>query len=247
MKCIIVRSLLCLFLLIPNKLVAQEKKVIVKFNEDETKILSKKIKKLSYQLSQELKSIEKKINLYINSEFLDFNDDLMFQIKENISQFLLTELNSFSKKFKLNQEIYSQKCKEFKEEEDNTIELYDISTNSSDLNENANNNDNDQNFLMTEEPDQLLQNRDKELDEIVRGVNNLQELFKDLHVIIIEQGTILDRIDYNIDEAAIHTAKGKQHLKNASELQKNSCFRNVMLFLVVFIFIESILLMIKFL
>ena len=42
MKCIIVRSLLCLFLLIPNKLVAQEKKVIVSnFERNYSTILSR--------------------------------------------------------------------------------------------------------------------------------------------------------------------------------------------------------------
>jgi hypothetical protein len=55
----------------------------------------------------------------------------------------LTELNTFSKKFKLNQELYSQKYKEFAIEEDNNnaLELYDISTNNSDLNDNINRNE----------------------------------------------------------------------------------------------------------
>ena len=96
------------------------------------------------------------------------------------------------------------------------MELYDLSTNNSDLNENINNNDVDQNnFLMTEEPDQILQKRDNELNEIVRGVNNLQELFKDLRVIVIEQGTILDRIDYNIDVGYNNVSKGKKSLEKA--------------------------------
>jgi syntaxin 16 len=165
-----------------------------------------------------------------------------------MSQNILTELNSFSKKFKLNRELYSQKCKEFKEEDDYTVELYDLSTNNSDLNENINNNDVDQNnFLMTEEPDQILQKRDNELNEIVRGVNNLQELFKDLRVIVIEQGTILDRIDYNIDVGYNNVSKGKKSLEKANESHKSSCFRNVILFLLICIFVESLLILFKFL
>ena len=126
--------------------------------------------------------------------------------------------------------------------------MYDISTNNSDNNENLNNNNiADQNFLMKEEPDQLLERRDSELNEIVQGVNNLQELFKNLHVIVIEQGSILDRIDYNIDVGFSNVSKGKKKIVSAQEHQKRSCFRNVILFLLLCIFVESLLILFKFL
>ena len=225
---------------------------MVQFNEDEAQNLSKNVRKISSQLRQELKQVEKKIRLYINDELSDADNDLQFQIKDNMSQNILTELNTFSKKFKLNQELYSQKYKEFAIEEDNNnaLELYDISTNNSDLNDNinnVNNNDPGENFLMTEEPDQLLQKRDSELNEIVRGVTNLQELFKDLHVIVIEQGSILDRIDYNIDIGFNNVSKGKKKIISANEHHKSSCFRNIILFLLICIFVESILILFKFL
>ena len=225
---------------------------MVQFNEDEAQNLSKNVRKISSQLRQQLKQVEKKIRLYINDELSDADNDLQFQIKDNMSQNILTELNTFSKKFKLNQELYSQKYKEFAIEEDNNnaLELYDISTNNSDLNDNinnANNNDPGENFLMTEEPDQLLQKRDSELNEIVRGITNLQELFKDLHVIVIEQGSILDRIDYNIDIGFNNVSKGKKKIISANEHHKSSCFRNIILFLLICIFVESILILFKFL
>ncbi len=225
---------------------------MVQFNEDEAQNLSKNVRKISSQLRQELKQVEKKIRLYINDELSNADNDLQFQIKDNMSQNILTELNTFSKKFKLNQELYSQKYKEFAIEEDNNnaLELYDISTNNSDLNDNinnVNNNDPGENFLMTEEPDQLLQKRDSELNEIVRGVTNLQELFKDLHVIVIEQGSILDRIDYNIDIGFNNVSKGKKKIISANEHHKSSCFRNIILFLLICIFVESILILFKFL
>jgi syntaxin 16 len=225
---------------------------MVQFNEDEAQNLSKNVRKISSQLRLELKQVEKKIRLYINDELSDADNDLQFQIKDNMSQNILTELNTFSKKFKLNQELYSQKFKEFAIEEDtnNALELYDISTNNSDLNDNINNinnNDPGENFLMTEEPDQLLQKRDSELNEIVRGVTNLQELFKDLHVIVIEQGSILDRIDYNIDIGFNNVSKGKKKIISANEHHKSSCFRNIILFLLICIFVESILILFKFL
>jgi syntaxin 16 len=35
----------------------------------------------------------------------------------------------------------------------------------------------------------------------VKSINDLASIFKDLSVLVIEQGTILDRIDYNVQEA----------------------------------------------
>lgn len=237
--------LFCIFI-VTELQACQDRRLRVQFNEDEIQRLNKNIRKISNKLKQDLKQVEKDIRLYVNEELHEAENDLLFQIKDNMSQNILTELNSFSKKFKLNRELYSQKCKEFKDEDDYTVELYDLSTNNSDLNENINNNDVDQNnFLMTEEPDQILQKRDNELNEIVRGVNNLQELFKDLRVIVIEQGTILDRIDYNIDVGYNNVSKGKKSLEKANESHKSSCFRNVILFLLICIFVESLLIVFK--
>ena len=146
-------------------LACQEKRFMTQFNDDEAKQLNKNIRKISNSLRQELKTLEKKINIYIHSDFFDSDDDLLLQIKENISQNLLSELNLFSKKFKINQEIDSQKCKELflEEEDDNIHEMNDISTSNSDINENISNKNGDHNFLMQEEPDLILVKRDNEL------------------------------------------------------------------------------------
>ena len=219
---------------------------MVQFNEDENKKLGKNIKKMANQLRSELKQVEKDIHLYINEELQETSENyLLFQIKDNMSQNILSELNTFSKKFKLNQEIYSKKCKELvSEDDDKALEMYEISTNNID---NENDYNTGQNFLMGEEPDQLLQDRENELNEVVKNMNNLQELFKDLHLIVIEQGTILDRIDYNIDVSYDNVSKGKKKIISANENHKSSCFRNVILFLLICIFIESLLILFKFL
>ena len=230
----------------------QGRRFMVQFNEEESKKLNKNIKKIAYTLRQELKRIEKNVNIYVNSDFFDSDDDdLLYQIKENMNQNILSELNEFSKKFKLNQEIYSQKCKELvieeEEDDDNLYEMNNISTSNSDLNDNMNNKNGDQNFLMKDEPDLLLKNRENELNEIVKGVMNLHELFKDMQIIVIEQGTILDRIDYNIDIGYDNISRGKKKIVSANEKHKSSCFRNVILFLLICIFSESIMILFKFL
>ena len=146
---------------------------------------------------------------------------------------LTSQLSEFTRHFKYNQEIYIKKYKELGAEE----ELEKI---------NFNENQHD-NYLLKTEKSNHLKRRDTELGNLLNSMNNLASTFSDLKNLVMEQGTILDRIDYNIEQASIYTSKGKKHLVNASELQKKSCFRKVMLFLIIFIFIESLLLMSKFL
>ena len=123
--------------------------------------------------------------------------------------------------------------------------MNDISTSNSELDEN--NKKDDHNFLMAKEPDLILQSRENELNEIVRGVTNLKEMFKDLQIIVVEQGTILDRIDYNIEIAFDNVKKSKKKIVQANESNKGKCFRNAILLLLVIIFAESFLLLFRFL
>ena len=224
---------------------SQERVFRLQFFEEENKKLSKNIKKTENQLRKELRRIEKNIREYINDELLEAENDFEFKIKENMRQNILTEINSFSKKFKLEQEIFSKKCEELSLETNddyNFIELNEISTNSSDPNDN-----NNENFLMKEEPDEIMKHREIEIDKISKKMNNLQELFKDLNIIVIEQGTILDRIDYNIDISFENVKKGKKHIVKANESNKGTCFRNAILILIIIVFVECCLLLFKFL
>ncbi len=233
---------------------------MTQFNIDEQKSLSRNIKKITYQLNKDLKNLEKNLQIYTSSDNCIENDEsenstnfLQYQIKENMNQNLISQFYIFSKKFKLNQEIYSQKCKELliedndedDKEKNNLYEMNEISTTNSDGNDNIQKIDNDKNFLMKEEPNILLKERDNELDKIVKGVSNLHEMFKDMTILVNEQGTILDRIDYNIDIGYDNVSRGKKKLHEANESKKGSCFRNAIMLLMLFVFIESMLILNK--
>ena len=215
--------------------------------EEEIKTLTSNIRKLICQIQRELRILEKNIKIYINPEFFEYENTFQIQIKDNMNQNLVQDLNIFNHKFKLSKENYSQKAKELlqEDESDNFFEMSEATTINSDNNEIKDNNV-EKNFLMTVEPDSLLKYRENEINQIVQGVNVLDELFRDLNIIVIEQGTILDRIDYNIDITYDNVGKGKTKIIMANESQKNSCFRNVILIILLCIFIETTLILLKF-
>jgi syntaxin 16 len=203
---------------------------VPKFDEEENKTLNKSINSTVSVITDKIHECENSITALSLEKT---NDDMQAQLKDNMKLYLITQFSEFTRHFKYNQEIYIRKYNELGGGED--------------LDKKDNNEIQNENYLLKTEKVNQLKRRDTELGELLNSMNNLTSTFRDLKNLVMEQGTVLDRIDYNIDISAINTSKGKQHLMKASELQKKSCFRNAMLALVLIIFIESVILIMKFL
>ncbi|KAJ3989085.1 t-SNARE [Lentinula detonsa] len=81
-----------------------------------------------------------------------------------------------------------------------------------------------------------LQARDRELTEIAKSIASLAELFKDLSVLVIDQGTLLDSVEYNIEQTAIQVQDAVQELNIATRYQKNTGRRKCIFLLLLMIF-----------
>ena len=208
-----------------------------KFDDQENKTLNKSIKNLVNEMTKDLKECEILIKEIINDNNeidIDLNN---IQIKKNMKQNILTKLNGFTRKFKLNQELYANKFHDFGIDED----LANTSMRNREIDLKISND-----FLSTQENNEQLRRRDNELNILLDSVNELAQLFKDMQSLVMQQGTILDRIDYNIDIASVNVTKGKKSIVKADKYQKNNCFRNVIIVLIICIFIEALLLILKF-
>ena len=152
------------------------------------------------------------------------------QIKINMKQSIFTKLSEFTKKFKFNQEIYMKKYRELVGED-----LIDTNKNNSN-----NPNSNKNNFFFQDEGNDILKKRDNDLNILLSSVNELAQIFKELQVLIMEQGTILDRIDYNIENASTSVKEGHKNLIKADEAMKKSCAKKAIMIIMV---VDAILLL----
>ena len=48
----------------------------------------------------------------------------------------------------------------------------------------------------------FAEERDREVRNILQSISDLTNIMRDLSVLVIDQGTILDRIDYNMEQAS---------------------------------------------
>lgn len=64
---------------------------------------------------------------------------------------------------------------------------------------------------------QMWKDRSKDVDQLLSNFAALSEIFKELNYLVVEQGNILDRIDYNIEVAKDETAKAVCELRKVRE------------------------------
>jgi len=51
----------------------------------------------------------------------------------------------------------------------------------------------------TGQNDAAIEQREREINDIAKGIIELSDIFRELQSMIIDQGTMLDRIDYNVE------------------------------------------------
>lgn len=84
-----------------------------------------------------------------------------------------------------------------------------------------------QQSLLTADPEMermegIAAQRSGEIAKIAATMNEIQHLFKDMGQLVIEQGSVLDRIDFNLEEMVERGAKANKELKKAEATKKGS-------------------------
>tara|TARA_B100000795_G_C22779820_1_gene431725 strand:+ start:415 stop:1167 length:753 start_codon:yes stop_codon:yes gene_type:complete len=169
------------------------------------------------------------------------------RVRRNIQRSLATRLQELSGDFRRTQRNYLTKLQKKKKEtegegfgggssgnNDDGLGTEDIDPGFSDY----------QQEMIRANVDDIDQ-RDAEIMEIAKSIEDLAIVFKELAVLVIDQGTILDRIDYNMEVAVDRVDEGVVQLEKARKYQKASRPIKCIMFLVLVIVILIIMLIVK--
>ncbi|KAK8689357.1 hypothetical protein V6N13_088078 [Hibiscus sabdariffa] len=154
-------------------------------------------------------------------------------VRKNVQRQLATDLQNLSMELRKKQSTYLKRLRQQLEE-------------GSDMEMNLNGNrpkeeDDDLDDLMlneyqmaklkqseayTVEREREIQQASSALLTVVESVNELAQIMKDLSVLVIDQGTIIDRIDYNIQNVATTVEEGLKQLQKFAGRQNTETRRN---------------------
>jgi len=163
-------------------------------------------------------------------------------IKGNIISAYATQLQELSIQLRKNQKDYLQKLKGRHQKDKELFHLPEELT------------EDDLNFSVAFTPQQMevtnsneeaVLQREREIIKIAKSIQELASIFKDLSILVIEQGTILDRIDFNIEQAKHYTIEGVKQLTKAEKSQKSYSKKLCMLLLCLCILIVIVIITIK--
>jgi len=158
----------------------------------------------------------------------------------NVQRSLAKRLQELSAEFRHSQRKYLAEVQSQKGEGDPGNAKFGI-----DLNSESDFFASDQQLAVVDDLTEAVNSRDHEIANIAQSIEELGTIFKELAVLVIDQGTILDRIDYNMEAVVEHTKTGIQQLEKAEKHQKNARPMKCIICLLCLIVVLFIILVLK--
>lgn len=102
-----------------------------------------------------------------------------------------------------------------------------------------------QQAVLDETDQNMLKERDQEIDQVVQDVSYITDVMNQIQVMTIEQGTLLDRIDVNLDSTRHNLSKAIGNLEKRAERFSVYQKRLILFCLTLMIFITSLAIFFK--
>ncbi|XP_053250337.1 syntaxin-16 isoform X2 [Podarcis raffonei] len=157
------------------------------------------------------------------------------QLLKNVVSSLAQSLQDLSTSFRHGQSDY---LKRMKNREERSKHFFDTSVPLMDDGEDTTLYDRgftDDQLVLVEQNTVLVEEREREIRQIVQSISDLNEIFRDLGSMIVEQGTVLDRIDYNVEQSCVKTEEGLKQLHKAEQYQKKN--RKMLVIVILFVIV----------
>ncbi|THG09581.1 hypothetical protein TEA_022251 [Camellia sinensis var. sinensis] len=202
----------------------------------------RRIESLTQEITVLLKKSEKRLQiLSAGGPSEDSN------IRKNVQRSLATDLQSLSMELRKKQSTYLKRLQQQKEGPDGV----DIEMNLNGNNSRREDDDlddmgfNEHQMAKLRKSEAFTAEREREINQVVESVHELAQIMKDLSVLVIDQGTIVDRIDYNIQNVAASVEDGFKQLQKAEKTQKEGGMVMCVSVLIIMCFIMLLLLILK--
>ncbi|EMS62125.1 Syntaxin-43 [Triticum urartu] len=196
---------------------------------------------LTHEITDLLKRSEKKLQ---KLSMKDSSEDS--NVRKNVQRSLATDLQTLSMEFRKKQSTYLKQLRQQKEGQDG-VDLEMNMNGSKSTFELEDDEFEDVGFTEVQmsklkKSEAFTREREREIEQVAQSVNELAQIMKDLSVLVIDQGTIVDRIDYNVQNVAASVEEGYKQLQKAERTQKKGGMVMCATVLVILIFILIILL-----
>lgn len=83
--------------------------------------------------------------------------------------------------------------------------------------------------------DATIAQREREIEDIAQSIIDLANIFQEIQTMVIDQGSMLDRIDYNVEKMATEVKAADKELTVATGYQKRSIKRKIILLLIILV------------
>ncbi|KAG8363879.1 hypothetical protein BUALT_Bualt19G0068400 [Buddleja alternifolia] len=173
----------------------------------------RRIESLTHEITDLLKKSEKRLQrLSAGGPSEDSN------IRKNVQRSLATDLQTLSMELRRKQSTYLKRLRQQKEGPDGV----DLEMNLNGSNSKRDDDDlddigfSDHQMAKLKKSEAFTAEREREIQQVVESVNELAQIMKDLSVLVIDQGTIVDRIDYNITNVAASVEDGLKQLQKVN-------------------------------
>ncbi|KAH9617790.1 hypothetical protein KSS87_016083 [Heliosperma pusillum] len=167
-------------------------------------------------------------------------------IRKNVQHSLATDLQNLSVELRKKQSTYLKRLRQQQEGSDGVdLEMNLNGSISKYDDEFSDVGFSDHQISQIKKSEHLTAEREREIKQVVESVNELAQIMKDLSALVIDQGTIVDRIDYNIQNVASSVEEGFKQLQKAERTQRKGGMVKCATVLIIMCFVMLILLILK--
>ncbi|XP_038714855.1 syntaxin-43-like isoform X1 [Tripterygium wilfordii] len=202
----------------------------------------RRIEALTHEITDLLRKSEKRLQRLSSAGPSEDSN-----IRKNVQRSLATDLQNLSMELRKKQSTYLKRLRQQKEGQDGV----DLEMNLNGSRSRSDDNDlddmvfNEHQMAKLKKSEAFTAEREREILQVVESVNELAQIMKDLSVLVIDQGTIVDRIDYNIQNVATTVEEGLKQLQKAERTQKQGGMVMCVTVLIIMCFVMLVLLILK--